>query len=364
MDVVFRIEGLDEPSGEVDLLRLEQFVIAFRSGILRSAQAALNVPAHRRALEGEEVPRFRLADIGEGSTALVLRSVDERPVTVQSVQRHVEALTDYLSGRGWPAYMYPGERQAWGHAYRALMANEGAQVTVRLNGLEAKVDEGVVNALESAPVLPELQEVVVIGDLHLIDVGGSPHFNIHSPETDLRFDLHPGIRETVDAHRWHRVRARARWEVGSNRAGLIGDIERSVEAAGIQVIGDVALPEWVPSQLERLERFRELRAGWLDAESNALSPRRIKAAEELSRQIIRTFGDRVVAKGPFFVPTGEGTVEFEWTHGNRELICEVGLGRFSILTNEDGRDIFEGDVDQRGLFGWIDWLLGGEQPNA
>jgi hypothetical protein len=204
----------------------------------------------------------------------------------------------------------------------------------------------------------------VTGDLHLIDVGASPHFNIRSPDNDLRFELSAGIRDAVDANRWHRVRARARWEVGSNRAELIGELERSNDAAGITVLGEVEMPAWVSSQLERLRRFRELKAGWLDVESIALSPRRIRAAEELSRQIARTFGDRASARGPFFAPTAEGTVEFEWSVERRELICEIGQGQFTILSSEDGIDVFEGEVDQRGLFAWIGWLLGGAQPSA
>lgn len=365
MEIVFRVEGLDEPAGEVDLLRLEQFVAAFRTGILRSAQAALNVPAHRRALEGDDIPRFRLTDVGEGSTALVLRSADERPVTVQSVQRHVEALSDYLSGRGWPVYMYAGERQAWGQVYRTLVTERaGSRVRVSVNERAVTVDEGAIDALERDPVLPPLQEILVTGDLHLIDVGASPHFNIRSADNDLRFELSAEIRDTVDANRWHRVRARARWEVGSNRAELVGSIEPSYDAPGITVLGEVEMPAWVSSQLDRLRRFRELKAGWLEADSIALSPRRIRAAEELSRQIARTFGDRVSGKGPFFAPTAEGTVEFEWSVGSRELICEIGQGQFNLLSSDERVDVFEGQVDQRGLFAWIAWLLGGQLPGV
>ena len=57
-------------------------------------------------------------------------------------------------------------------------------------------------------------------------------------------------------------------------------------------------------------------------------------------------------------------MEFEWSVGTRELICDIGLGEFSILATQDRDDVFEGPVDQRGLFGWISWLLGGDRPNV
>jgi hypothetical protein len=367
MDLIVRLEGLNEPSGQIDLRRLEHFANRFRAALLRSAQAALGIPAYRRTLGDEEPPSFRLAGLTDGSTGLLLRSADDRNLTIESATRHLEGVNSYVATGQWPPYIYPGERQAWGYFYATLFdrRREGVAV-VTVDGVEkARIDRGVMDALEQAPILPNYQLVTVIGELRLIEWEGQPHFNVRTPEVDLNFPMTDEIRESVDANRWRRVRALARWEVGTNRAQLVGDMESTQDPAGISVVGEVAVPGWVSNQIERIQRFARLPAGWSGPASKPVPGPRMETAKDLTQQIYEVFGDRIPPQSaPYFVPTAAGTVEFEWRVGNRELICELVSGGYDLLAVEAGEDIHEGTVVQRELFSWISWLLGGPRPGV
>src|SRR5258708_31320343 len=155
MDLTFRIDGLNDPSGAIDLARLEQFVARFRSAVVRSAQAELGVPAYRRRLDGHDAPRFRLQDLSEGSTALVLRSVEDDHLTSQAVARHLDALAEFQASGSWPSYIYPGERESWGRVYTSLLPPTGGAGAVTINGAErARLDRAAAEELERKPGLP------------------------------------------------------------------------------------------------------------------------------------------------------------------------------------------------------------------
>jgi hypothetical protein len=366
MDLRVTVDGLEEPQGEVELLRLETFVGRFRTAVMRSAQAHLGVPAYRRTLGDEEPPHFRLVGVSPGSTGLLIRSADDRPVTVEAVGRHLAGLSEYERSGRWPPFIYPGERQAWGEAYRSLVGRSPAIVRVAIDDQEvARVNRGLVDALEQVPVTPEYRDVVVVGELHLIEVEVQPRFHIRTPDLDLHFNLTDDIRDLVDRHRWRRVSAQARWEVGSNRAQLVGDLVESDEPAGVTVVGEVEVPGWVATQVERIRRFGTLADGWLDARSRGVPKATVQSSEELTRRIYEMFGDRIPeGSAPFFGPNSEGDIEFEWKVGDRELICEIKQGTYGLLVVEAGQEVFDGSITQRSLFGWIDWLLGGELPKS
>lgn len=366
MDLQVTVDGLAEPQGEVELLRLETFIARFRTAVMRSAQAHLGVPAYRRTLGDEEPPHFRLAGVLPGSTDLLIRSANDRSVTVEAVTRHIAGLSEYARTGRWPPFIYPGERQAWGDAYRALVGRTQAVVRVAIDGIEvARVNRGVVDALEQVPATPEYREVRVVGQLHLIEVDLHPRFYIRTPDLDLHFILTDEIRDVVDRHRWRRVRAHARWEVGSNRAQLIGDLVESDELAGVTVVGEVEVPGWVATQVERIRRFGTFADGWLDAQSRGVPNATVQSSEELTRRIYEMFANRIPeGSAPFFGPNSQGDIEFEWKVGDRELICEIERGSFGLLALEAGREVFDGSTTQRSLFAWIDWLLGGELPSS
>jgi hypothetical protein len=127
----------------------------------------------------------------------------------------------------------------------------------------------------------------------------------------------------------------------------------------------VEVPGWVTAQIERIREFRTLADGWLGARSQGIRNAAVESSVELARRIYETFGDRIPERsGPFFGPNSQGEVEFEWKVGGRELICEISRGTYGLLAIQEGYEVFDGAVTQKGLFAWIGWLLGGEQPRS
>src|SRR5260370_31912149 len=120
VEIRFRLTLRGEPSGTIDLGRLEGFAKAFRAATLKSAQASLSIPSFRHSLRDEPRPDYRLVDLTDGSTTLVLASSDDRPVTREAVSRHLEAVEEYDRTGAWPPYVYPGGLQAWAEVYQTL----------------------------------------------------------------------------------------------------------------------------------------------------------------------------------------------------------------------------------------------------
>ena len=365
MDIVIRLDIPGVPTGEIELSRLEQLAAEFRAATFSSAKASLDVPAYRRTLGDEERPEYRLASLSEGSTKLLIRSADDRQVTINAVERHLRAITDYRATGEWPRSFDVGERQDWGAFYRSLIRGSlGAVTTTTVEGLDVvTVDAPLVEAMRQEPVIPEYQRVELVGELHLIDVRGVPHFKIQTRDLDMSFELLDPYVDNVDSHRWQRVRVQAKWSVGTKHAQLIAPVEASQDEAGLTVIGNVATPAWINQVIDRLSRFEELRDGWLGRGSLAISSRRRDAARDLARRINEVFAERMPeGSSPFFAPTSDGGIEFEWTIEDRELIGEILSDDYDLLATLQGEDMFDGKVSRATLFGWINWLIAGGDP--
>lgn len=363
MDLKFHVVGLDDPPGEIDLLRLEQFAARFRAAIMASAKAELNVAAYRRTLPDEDPPRFRLADLTKGSTTLQVRSTDERPLTIQSATRHLDAVRTFIRDGGWPTYVLPGERQAWGAMYRGLAGRQSVIVEVSVDGVaQARMEPSLVAALEQADLSPRFEHVEIVGELHLIEWANDPHFNIRTSDNDLRFALLPEFEDVIDGLRWKRVLARAQVEIGTNRARLLEEPVLTNETARLTVVSEVAVPGWVSKQLGRIHGFASLAPGWRGPQSRAIAANQRDAADELTRRIHEQFGSRIGdRRGPYFVPSAYGHLEFEWRVDDRELICELHGAKYELMARRGSEEQFDGAVDQRELFEWIRWLLDGPE---
>lgn len=365
MDIVIRLDIPGLPTGEIELFRLEQLAAEFRAATFSSAKASLDVPAYRRSLGDEERPEYRLASLSEGSTKLLIRSTDERQITITAVERHLRAITDYRTTGEWPRFFDVGERQDWGAFYRSLIRGSSTAVTsTTVDGLDVvTIDAPLVEAMRQEPAIPEYKRVELVGELHLIDVRGVPHFKIQTRDLDMSFELLDPYRDSVDRHRWQRVRAQAKWSVGTRHAQLIAPVEPSQDEAGLTVIGDVETPTWISQIMDRLRRFEDLRDGWLGRGSLAISLPRRSAARDLARRISEVFAERIPkGSSPFFAPTSDGGVEFEWAIEDRELIGEILSDDYDLLATLKGDDMFDGRVSRATLFGWINWLIAGGDP--
>lgn len=370
MDLVIHVEGLDDPSGAIEISRLGEFISRFKAAVLRSAQAELAVPAYRRNLAGRPVPRFRLFEVSEGSTTLRLRSVEQegesKKFTTQLVARHLDAVSQFSASGTWPRFMYPGERESWGRVYLGLVPSSGGSVSISMNGEpRARVNRGTAEELQRSPAFPTYHEIEIVGDLHLIEWEASPKFRIQAPEADLVFQLPESMKEHVDAHRWRRVKALAKWEVGTNRATLIGELADSAETPGVESGAEIAVPVWATSQDRRLSEFADLASGWIETDAKPIARKSIEAARELTRRIFETFGSSLPEdRGPYWVPISDGTVEFEWSTNGRELICRITNDGLQLTAIRDDDELVDRSVGQRELMSWIEWLLGGPQPPA
>ncbi len=364
VEIRFRLTLPGEPSGTIDLGRLEGFAKAFRAATLKSAQASLSIPSFRHSLGDEPRPDYRLVDLTDGSTTLVLASSDDRPVTREAVSRHLEAVEEYDRTGAWPPYVYPGELQAWAEVYQTLFRrSSGAEAVVSVDGRDRRVTHSSVEALAREPIRPLYREVVLIGTLHLIDSEGKRRFQIGNKDADLSFDLGDDPVEVIDPFRWKRVRAHALWEVGSRRGILREPLEQTEEPMGIEVLRELDAPDWVVGLLERTESFKELPAGWNDPGSLKVSAARVEAAKELIRRLHERYADAIPEGAiPSFVPNSSGGLEFDWEVRDRFLNVELVEGGYDILATERDRDLYSGPANQREVFAWIQWLLTGESP--
>src|SRR5260370_31220417 len=120
VEIRFRLTLRGDRCGRSAVGRLEGFAKAFRAATLKSAQASLSIPSFRHSLGDEPRPDYRLVDLTDGSTTLVLASSDDRPVTREAVSRHLEAVEEYDRTGAWPPYVYPGGLQAWAEVYQTL----------------------------------------------------------------------------------------------------------------------------------------------------------------------------------------------------------------------------------------------------
>ncbi len=347
--------------------RLERSVLGlfaqkFQLATFRSAQAELHIPAYRRKLGDEARPQYRLTRLSGGSAVLTVATEDGRDISNLAVTRHLDALRHYERTGAWPLAMYQGELQAWGDFYTSILGgHERATVEVRASGEPLRIDRVRATALIDAAPEPEYRRVTCIGELHMIEVAKKPKFRINTEETDLVFDLPEDALLIVDPLRWRRVRAEAIWQVGTNRARLAGTLEPSNEPAGITVEEDVTYPAWVNDQLERIAGFQTLRAGWSSARSAAVRRGAIEPGQELTRRIYAQFANLIPpGSSPYFFPTDEGNVEFEWQVGPRFLMSEVVPAGYEILASQGKESLYEGTVNHAALFDWIRWLLTGE----
>jgi hypothetical protein len=333
---------------------------------LRSAQAALGIPSYRRRLGDEAPPEYRLSHLAPGSTTVGLVSVDDRQVSVDAVTRHLDGLDDFIRTGQWPRHMYPGERQAWADVYGSLFRGDlGASALVSVNGGEARrVDTAVREELAREPITPAYEEVQVVGSLHLIEVEVSPRFKIRTEDVDLSFELTAEIQPEVDGLRWRRVRARALWEVGSNRAKLIGSLELSADPAGVVTTRQIEVPKWISVEATRISDLARLPDGWGGSESKRVKPSMVERANELVRRIFESFPELVsVGSYPHFGPNLDGNIEFEWQVQDRFLNGEILPTGFDLLVVQGKEDLYEGTVSHKQLFEWISWLLTGHRAD-
>jgi len=365
MEFQFRLVLPGEPEGQIGLGRLLQFAREFQVATFRSAQAELNIPAFRRKLGDEPRPQYRLIRLDAGSVRLTVASVDEREISRLAVTRHLTALTRYDAERVWPARMYQGELQAWGAFYTDILADtEHAYVEVGFDGATHRVNKVLATALTEARPVPQRQRITCIGTLHMIEIEKRPRFRVDTEEVDLVFELQEGTMPIVDPLRWQRVKVEALWEVGTNRAQLIGNIEPTQEPAGVTVEEDITFPKWIEEQEQRLRDLSVLKVGWNGPKSQTVNPAIARSATELSRRIYARFSSQIPQdSSPYFFPNDEGNVEFEWQVGPRFLLAEVVPNGYDLLAARDRDTLYEGEASQNLLFDWIRWLLTGEgQP--
>jgi hypothetical protein len=365
VDITFRLELLGDPAGQIDLRRLYAFSRRFRAAALRSAQAALSVPAYRRTLGDEPAPEYRLSGLSEGSTVLRVSTADERPISSQAVTRHIEAIEAFSRTGEWPPHMYAGERQAWAEVYRSLFRRDrGAAAVVQVNGGGGlRVDAALTEQLAKAQLAPDYQEVELVGTLHLIEVEVNPEFRIRTETIDLTFPLTDDVQARVDELRWRRVLARALWEVGSQHARLTAPLEATDQPAGLIAGRHLELPAWVSAATARIDSLTHLADGWDGPGTKRLSKTVIERGREFVRRIFESFSESVSPQAPpRFGPNSDGGLEFEWQIGDRFLNGEILSGGYDLYAAEGDEDLFEGPVSQEELFGWIRWLLTGERP--
>lgn len=361
MEFEFRLVLPGEPAGQIGLARLLQFAREFQMATFRSAQAELNIPAYRRKLGDEPRPQYRLIRLDPGSTRLTVGSLDDREISRLAVTRHLAALARYEEQRTWPPRMYQGELQAWGAFYNDLLAGaEHSFVEVGVNGATSRVTKVLATALAEARPDPERKRITCVGTLHMIEIEKRPRFRVDTEEIDLVFELSEGAMPIVDPLRWRRVKVEALWEVGTNRAELIGNIEPTEEPAGVVIEEDIVFPQWVPEQEKRLNEFATLKGGWNGSSSQGINPAISRAAGELSRRIAARFTAQIPeGSNPYFFPNDAGNVEFEWQVANRFLLAEVVQSGYDLLASVDKDTLFEGPASQTLLFDWIRWLLTG-----
>jgi len=364
MEIRFRLVLPGEPTGTIDLSRLEAFAKTFRAATLRSAQAALSIPTYRHSLGEEARPEYRLVDLTDGSTTLVLSGTDDRPLTREAVVRHLNAVDHHNRTGVWPPYVYPGELQAWGSVYTSLMRRVAtAEAEVTVDGVTNRITQHAVEALSKEPLRPMYREVILIGQLHLIDSAEDHRrFQIATTDADLTFDLVEPI-ETIDPFRWKRVRAHALWEVGTRRGRLLEGLQVSEKPMSIQVIRELEAPDWVVAMLQRIDAFTQLESGWNGPGSRRVTASRIEAAQELMRRLYERYPDAIPEGAiPSFVPTSAGGIEFDWEVGDRFLNVELVEGGYELAAVDGENPLYEGRATQQQVFAWIEWLLTGEAP--
>jgi hypothetical protein len=156
VEIRFRLTLPGEPPGTIDLARLEGFAKAFRSATLRSAQTSLSIPSYKQSLGDEPRPDYRLVELTDGSTTLVITSTDDRPVARDAVSRHLEAVEEYNRVGHWPPYMYVGELQGWAEVYQTLFRHaSNAEAVVSVDGINRRVTHSSVEALAREPARPQ-----------------------------------------------------------------------------------------------------------------------------------------------------------------------------------------------------------------
>jgi hypothetical protein len=364
MEVRLRILVPGEPAGTIDLARLEGFAKAFRVATLRSAQAAMNVPSFRHTLGDQPRPEYRLVDLTDGSTTLVLNSVDERPLTREAVTRHLEAVQQHERTGSWPGHVYGGELQAWADVYQSLFRKSSdAEAIVTVDGDTQRITRHDVEALAREPKRPMYREVILIGDLHLIDTAeGRQRYQIGNDDADLVFELGVEPIETIDPFRWKRVRAHALWEVGTRRGRLQEPLALTEEPRGIQVLRELEAPNWVLTLLKQIESYTDLTLNWNDRGSRKVTAGRTEAAQEFLRRVYERFGEQIAQAVPSFIPNSAGNIEFDWELGDRFLNVEFVDGRYEVLATVRDTDLYAGPASQQEVFAWINWLLTGEAP--
>lgn len=362
MEITFRLTVLGDPDGQIDLQRLASFAQNFHTATLRSAQAALGIPAYRHALGDEPPPRYRLKRLSEGSTALTVVSVDNREISEEAVTRHLKGLDEYTRTGRWPPHIYPGERQAWAEVYGSLFrTDKNAVALVSVNsGEPRRIDMSTRDELSREPRAPTYEEIDLVGDLHLIEMKFSPRFQIKAEDLDLTFELADQMRAAVDGLRWQRVRAKALWEVGSKRATLTSAPQPTGEPSGIKDRRAIDVPEWLMRERGRIMSFADLHDGWAAGGGHRVRPSTVERANELARRLFEAFPESAAAPTPHFGPNVDGNIEFEWQVGDRFLNGEIMPTGFDLLAMKGDEGVYEGPARQAELFQWVAWLLTGE----
>lgn len=80
---------------------------------------------------------------------------------------------------------------------------------------------------------------------------------------------------------------------------------------------------WIASAVKRLNEFQEWQPSWNEAGAKVFNPDTVDRAREVLQNIWDFSVRREVRTKPNIVPLEDGSVRFEWVHGDKELFLTI-----------------------------------------
>lgn len=367
------------PSGAVLLSDAGTLVDGFQDAVARIIQQQLGYQASGRLRkESQDLSTMVLVGIGEGSGVLECETLpinDESeirdPVSVAAYEL-VSAIETYNRTKIWPTNLPASIRNRFGQAVAPVIdGSDGSNtitISVKENGssLDCYIDSFVEEALQLPDEFPIHEQVEIVGEMYDINKR-SKSFKLETGQGTVEVKFGEKNFAEVDRLRWDRIFVSG-FPV-DERCRSIENLTALRKAENSEEVGIVlpsAMREVERSQAvlyarQKSEEFRALSDGWDSYKATSPAKSTIDFALNFLQDATSMFAAySLVLPTPFFAPTLNGGVQFEWEKSGRELELEITRPNDFCYLKVSDHSESEGMASRWEAMRLIRWVFTGE----